>query len=81
MAIHQGRQVGRAPRTLGGTLHLVFTILIVNAMTVGLFIIVSGGLSKVSAPSVEPMRGTSRMLAHVRKHPGGAEAETGRDGR
>jgi len=34
-----GTPSGPGPSTLGGTLHLVFTILIVNAMTFGLFVI------------------------------------------
>ena len=34
-----GTPGGPGPSTLGGTLHLVFTILIVNAMTFGLFVI------------------------------------------
>lgn len=34
-----GTPSGPGPSTLGGTLHLVFTILVVNAMCVGLFII------------------------------------------
>src|SRR5258707_4732778 len=34
-----GTPSGPGPSTLGGTLHLVFTILVVNAMTFGLFVI------------------------------------------
>ncbi len=34
-----GTPGGPGPSTLGGTLHLVFTILVVNAMTIGLFVI------------------------------------------
>lgn len=35
----RGTPSGPGPSTLGGTLHLVFTILVVNAMCVGLFVI------------------------------------------